>query len=422
MSKTGHGKTWTFVWDAYDRLVQVKQAGTTVLTFSYDALGRRAVRSGSIPGGWERLVYDGGRLAFTTNSSNAVQQEFGWEPGSDQLLSLKSNGKTAVALTDPVLRANVLGLADAVTAQLYKQYTIGAWGQATADTGMYVRFRMAGAQYDQEAGLYYMRSRYYDPELGRFLSEDPAGIGGGLNLYAYAGNDPVNAWDPSGEKPVCMSVSGTGADISLLHTDGRFTITICYDDGQKACNATCQRNAGFGGGICFDEETQDCASAGAGGCAIFTNRTTCSDPTWILDPPPDPVPQTELTPHGWHNPACRVAAINAAVTGITDALFFTGVGAGVAAELRAATFAARTEAVMAEYGARGIMAARLWNRAERGAMEVASSRYANASDAVVTGAFKTTGWGVRVGDLSWKDFVPGFASYRAIGGAIEACR
>ena len=93
-----------------------------------------------------------------------------------------------------------------------------------------------------------------------------------------------------------MSVSGTGADISLLHTDGRFTITICYDDGQKACNATCQRNAGFGGGICFDEETQDCASAGAGGCAIFTNRTTCSDPTWILDPPPDPVPQTELTP------------------------------------------------------------------------------------------------------------------------------
>ena len=48
--------------------------------------------------------------------------------------------------------------------QLYKQYTLGAWGQAAADTGMYVRFRMAGAQYDQETGLYYMRARYHDAE------------------------------------------------------------------------------------------------------------------------------------------------------------------------------------------------------------------------------------------------------------------
>jgi RHS repeat-associated protein len=60
---------------------------------------------------------------------------------------------------------------------------------------------MAGAQYDQETGLYYMRARYYDPELGRFLSEDPIGIAGGLNLYAYAGNDPVNASDPAGLDP-----------------------------------------------------------------------------------------------------------------------------------------------------------------------------------------------------------------------------
>jgi len=43
-----------------------------------------------------------------------------------------------------------------------------------------------------------MRSRWYDPQAGRFVSEDPIGIEGGSNLYAFAGNDPVNNLDPSG--------------------------------------------------------------------------------------------------------------------------------------------------------------------------------------------------------------------------------
>jgi RHS repeat-associated protein len=47
-------------------------------------------------------------------------------------------------------------------------------------------------------GLYYMRARWYDPELGRFISEDPIGVEGGINQYAFGNNDPVNARDPSG--------------------------------------------------------------------------------------------------------------------------------------------------------------------------------------------------------------------------------
>lgn len=51
--------------------------------------------------------------------------------------------------------------------------------------------------------LYYMRNRWYDPELGRFVSEDPIGHEGGINLYAFAGNDPANGSDLSGSDPDC---------------------------------------------------------------------------------------------------------------------------------------------------------------------------------------------------------------------------
>lgn len=58
--------------------------------------------------------------------------------------------------------------------------------------------RYTAQRWDTESGLYYYRTRYYSPSLGRFLTTDPIGYGDGLNVYAYVGNDPVNSNDPSG--------------------------------------------------------------------------------------------------------------------------------------------------------------------------------------------------------------------------------
>ncbi|MCG8469792.1 MAG: RHS repeat-associated core domain-containing protein, partial [Gemmatimonadetes bacterium] len=55
-----------------------------------------------------------------------------------------------------------------------------------------------GREWDDAAGLLYLRARYYDPEIGRFISEDPIGLQGGVNPYAYASNDPVNRADRTG--------------------------------------------------------------------------------------------------------------------------------------------------------------------------------------------------------------------------------
>tara|TARA_R110002051_G_scaffold75646_1_gene137498 strand:- start:804 stop:1850 length:1047 start_codon:yes stop_codon:yes gene_type:complete len=69
-------------------------------------------------------------------------------------------------------------------------------------------FRYTGRRYDAETGLYYYRARYYDADLGRFLQVDPVGYADQWNLYAYVGNNPLNATDPTGAYQ-CSDAGGT---------------------------------------------------------------------------------------------------------------------------------------------------------------------------------------------------------------------
>jgi RHS repeat-associated protein len=61
-----------------------------------------------------------------------------------------------------------------------------------------------GTQLDASAGLNYVRNRWFDAQQGRFISEDPIRLLGGINQYAYVDGDPVNARDPLGLYPDCV--------------------------------------------------------------------------------------------------------------------------------------------------------------------------------------------------------------------------
>ncbi len=91
-----------------------------------------------------------------------------------------------------------------------------AWGNVETDsTAMMrlntLRFGYKGMLYDETTGLYNARARWYDPEVGRFISEDPIGLAGGMNQYAFAGDDPIDRRDPSG----ALVTDGDGSVCSI---------------------------------------------------------------------------------------------------------------------------------------------------------------------------------------------------------------
>lgn len=115
-------------------------------------------------------------------------------------------GYTYYALTNA--QGDVLGFCDSAGNKV-AEYEYDAWGNviSTTDTTAIgianlnpIRYR--GYYYDTDTGLYYLQSRYYNPQVGRFLNADnQLSTGGmtGINLFAYCGNSPVNRIDPSGE-------------------------------------------------------------------------------------------------------------------------------------------------------------------------------------------------------------------------------
>ena len=135
---------------------------------------------------------------------------------------------------------------------------------STCGTPAGTEFGYAGYRYDPETGLYHTGARYYDPRLGRFLQTDPAGHAAGPNLYAYVGNDPLNATDPSGLFTLQIGVAGGGTILGFVVPQGGFGIVLDTHGNVGTYSYT-----GIGAGIGVE--------AGVGGSVQFSNAKTIYD-------------------------------------------------------------------------------------------------------------------------------------------------
>jgi RHS repeat-associated protein len=132
---------------------------------------------------------------------------------------------------------SVVGMIDA-SGNLDKTYGYRPFGTVHDSTGTPANSLHFGArELDGETGLYSLRARYYDPSLGRFISEDPLGLAGGINLYRYSNNDPINAVDPYGLE--CTTAWGSYVTYMapLGVTLHEYSFLICADDGGEGGGA-----------------------------------------------------------------------------------------------------------------------------------------------------------------------------------------
>jgi len=190
----------SFTWDAENRLRQVvvpgDDGGTT--TFKYDPFGRRVQKAG--PLGTTNYLYDGHSDIGELDSSGSVVARYAQGPQIDEPLSEFRSGTTSFYEQDGVGSVSSLSSATGVLAN---NYVYDLFGKVTASSGTLINlFRYAGRELDSETGIYGYRMRYYDQNVGRFLSEDPIGFkGSGTNFYAYVYNNPINLVDPLGLAP-----------------------------------------------------------------------------------------------------------------------------------------------------------------------------------------------------------------------------
>jgi len=247
LTMTDNSGTLAYVYDADNHLNQITQGqgGAVLTSFTYDADGNMTKKNGTVT---QTISYDPkGRAQSITTSGIGTATTVIYDPYDYRISKTDSAGTknyflqgenieaiwsgsnwTAMyfrgVVVDEVVNGyqvapngnwtnytfhhdnlqSVLGLSghDGTVLQTIAYDPFGnkiSSGSATNDTLFFT-----GREQDPDTGLYYYRARYYDPTLGRFLTQDPKGLAAGVNFYAYANNNPINANDPYGLYPAIV--------------------------------------------------------------------------------------------------------------------------------------------------------------------------------------------------------------------------
>jgi len=186
--------TWTYVYDLSNQLIRVLDNSNQVAEYTYNGAGQRIKKVTQTE---TRIFhYDQrGHLIAETNQTGQMLAEYVYL--GDQPLAMIKPGEGVYYYHNDHLGTPQVLTDDSGTVAWKAVYT--PFGEAVASIESVENpFRFPGQYYDQETGLHYNYFRYYNPQTGRYITPDPIGLEGGINLWPYTANNPVNWIDPSG--------------------------------------------------------------------------------------------------------------------------------------------------------------------------------------------------------------------------------
>lgn len=269
-----------FDYDDDDRLVRVHQPGQWQVEFAYDGFSRRRWRRdyiwNSTGASWQltgetRYIYDGQLVLQERDSSNNPWVTY--TRGIDLSGQLQGAGGIGglLARTDPDGTAyyhgdgsgNITALIDSAQ-QIVARYLYDPFGNLLGASGPLAQanlYRFSSKEFHPTANLYYYGFRYYEPNLQRWLNRDPIGEAGGVNLYGFNFNSPVNWVDTDGALPNLVS-GGVGAGIGAITG----AIIGGWQGGWRGAlkGAAAGAVGGFVGGVTFNPAAGAAAAAGFG--------------------------------------------------------------------------------------------------------------------------------------------------------------
>lgn len=204
---------WTYTWEAGRQLKLMAKDGSTI-DYKYDDGGIRTQKT--VDGTTTSYILMNGRVTAEETSGAWTYYRY---DADGNLLSLNWNGAEYAYVKN--LQGDIIGLVDE-TGTLVVEYTYDAWGVPVSVTGSLADtlghanpYRYRGYRWDSETGLYYLQSRYYNPEWGRFINADDTAILNlsqnyalGANLFAYCYNNPVTGIDSTGEGGILGAIIG----------------------------------------------------------------------------------------------------------------------------------------------------------------------------------------------------------------------
>ena len=221
--------SWNYTWSQGRQLSTIKGNGYDI-SYKYDNEGIRSEKT--VNGVTTKYHLVGGNVTYEDNGTDKIY----YTHSEDNLMSMNLNGEEYYYVTNS--EGDIIGLLNKDGEEVV-HYTYDSWGKIISvegslkDTvGIKNPYRYRSYRYDNETGLYYLDSRYYNPDMGRFLNADTlVGETGSLlshNMFAYCNNNPVNNEDQDGDVAwwVGAAVKGAlteAASYALTHRKGGFS-------------------------------------------------------------------------------------------------------------------------------------------------------------------------------------------------------